>query len=304
MSALDFVRSLLDAPLDPPIASAPALRVFVAAASGDTAEQAVRGGRAAASLGWAFAAGYIAALRRLDPALASAGEIAALCASEEGGAHPRALRATLAARPGGGFLLTGDKAWVTLGREADTLLVVASTGQDEQGRNRLRAARVPSTRAGVSVEPGAPLSFAPEIEHARVVLRGVPVAEAELLPGDGYDAVLKPFRTIEDTHVVAATIAWAVGLARSHAWEPAWVERALALLVTLRGVAAAPPSRPETHLVLAGAMALGRELLDAAEWSKVPDATRALWLRDRPLLDVASRARAARREAAWRDPSA
>ena len=38
--------------------------------------------------------------------------------------------------------------------------------------------------------------------------------EADLLPGDGYDIYLKPFRTIEDIHVHAALIGYLVGVAR------------------------------------------------------------------------------------------
>ncbi len=57
------------------------------------------------------------------------------------------------------------------------LLVVASVGADAEGRNRLRVARVPSTRAGVTLEEAPPLPFVPEIAHARVTLDAVAVAQ-------------------------------------------------------------------------------------------------------------------------------
>ena len=189
---------------------------------------------------------------------------------------------------------------MTLGTDADVLLVVATTGQDERGRNRLRVARVPTARTGVTLEPGAPLPFAPEIAHARLTLRGVQVAADELLEGDGYDDVLKPFRTLEDTHVVAAALGWAIGVGRSSCWERGWTERAVATIVALRGIGASPVSAPGTHVALAGAMDQARALLTGADWSRAPGATRVRWERDRPLLDVAQRVRAARLEAAWR----
>jgi acyl-CoA dehydrogenase len=300
MTDASFVRALLgDDAWRPTVASAAELRAHAASCeTTDTVERAALGGRAASCLGWAFASGYEAALRRLLPSLRE-GELAALCASEEGGAHPRNIRTKLVPRDGG-WILGGRKSWVTLGADASVLLVVASTGADPQGRNQLRVARVPSSRAGVSLEPAAALPFAPEIGHARVTFSDVAVAHAELLDGDGYDEVLKPFRTIEDVHVLAAAIGWAIAVARASAWERAWLERALAVVVALRGVASAPPSQAETHVVLAGATGLARRLLEEGAWEHAAADVRDGWQRDRALLDVAGTARQARAETAWR----
>lgn len=305
-----LVRALLssDAPR-PPLGSIEALKAHAARGPEDTVARAALGGLAAAGhaahagLAWAFASGYEAALARLDPEAVRGGRVTALCATEDGGAHPRAIRASLAPAAGGagaGWTLDGRKSWVTLGEHAEVLLVVASTGLDAQGRNRLRVARIPASRPGVRVEPGAGTPFAPEIGHARVVLEGVAVADGELLPGDGYDAVLKPFRTIEDAHVMAALVGWAVGVARASRWEPAFLEQAAGVAVVLHAVGAADPSRPETHIALAAAIASTRRLLDGAPWDRADAALRAGWERDRALLDVASRVRAARLESAWR----
>jgi acyl-CoA dehydrogenase len=301
VSSLDFIRRLVSGSGVRPVTSASDLRAHVTSVQAeDTVERAALGGRGADGLGWAFACGYEAALRRILPDSGEGGGLVCLAATEEGGGHPRAIRTTLTPRDGGGWDLTGDKSWVTLGTDADALLVVASTGQDDRGRNRLRVARVPSSRAGVSLQPGVPLPFAPEIAHARLQLRAVHVADDEILPGDGYDDVLKPFRTIEDTHVVAAALGWAIGVGETSGWDRAWTERAIATLVALRGIGQAEPSRPETHLALAGAMDSARTLLSSAEWMRAPEAIRARWERDRPLLDVARGVRAARLEAAWR----
>jgi alkylation response protein AidB-like acyl-CoA dehydrogenase len=305
MTSLALVHTLVSAAERPTIGSTADLRAHVAAAGPDnTVERAALGGLCADGLGWAFACGYEAALRRL-PGAGVEGRLACLAATEEGGGHPRAIRAALTPREPrephdrGGWELSGDKAWVTLGTDAEVLLVVATTGQDDRGRNRLRVARVPSSRAGVTLQPGAPRPFVPEIAHARLQLRCVLVADDELLEGDGYDDVLKPFRTIEDTHVFAACLGWALGVGQASGWDHNWIERALATLVALRGIGQASPSAPETHLALAGAMELGRSLLTTADWWRAHEAVRARWERDRPLLEVAGKVRAARLEAAW-----
>ncbi len=62
------------------------------------------------------------------------GHLVALAATEEGGGHPRAIKTALARTPdGAAWQLTGDKGFVTLGTEADVLLVVASVGKSTTG---------------------------------------------------------------------------------------------------------------------------------------------------------------------------
>jgi alkylation response protein AidB-like acyl-CoA dehydrogenase len=262
-----------------------------------TVERAALAGLAAESVGWAFAGGYACALERIDAPRARV--LTALCATEEGGGHPRAIRTALAPRPGGGWTLSGRKAWVTLGADADVLLVVASTGESA-GRNALRVARVPRGRAGVTMEPVPSLAFTPDVPHAAATFAAVDVADGELLDGDGYETVLKPFRTIEDVHVMAAVVGWAIGVARRSAWERAWLEEAIGVELLLRALGAEPPLAPETHVGLAGALVGVRRLLGAGAWDRSPPAVREGWERDRRLLDVASNVRAARADAAWR----
>ncbi len=61
-------------------------------------DRAVAGGFLADRIGYAFAAGYEAALRRLAPDLPE-GPIVSLCITEKEGAHPRAIKARLDKRP-------------------------------------------------------------------------------------------------------------------------------------------------------------------------------------------------------------
>jgi acyl-CoA dehydrogenase len=257
-------------------------------------DRAAAGGFVADRLGIAFVAGYRAALQRLDPALSRA----SLCATEEGGAHPRAIRSRLEPSDGG-FVLSGTKTFATLASRARTLLVVASVGESE-GKNRLRVARIPADRAGVTIRDRAPVPFAPEIPHAEVVFETVRVEADEVLEGDGYERVLKPFRTHEDAHVLASALGYLVQIARRFGPDEAQVEDALATLASLRDVSARDPLAPSTHLVLAGALMAADRVAASADFGKADEATRTRWERDRPLLAVAGTARGKRREAAWR----
>ena len=254
----------------------------------DSVLRALAGGRAADRLGWAFASGYLEALRRLVPALGR--RPTCLAATEEGGAHPRAIATRLA-----GGRLDGVKRFVTLAPACEAVLVIASEGESA-GRNRLAAVLVPLDRAGVALEPLPPTSFAPEVPHARVSFRAVAVAPDERLPGDGYDDYLKPFRTVEDIHVMAALAAW---LAAAFAALPAGaavVEELAAVAASLVAAGRLDPRAPATHRLLGGALAALDGALARAEplWSEVDPALRAGWQRDRGLLQVAAGARTAR----------
>jgi alkylation response protein AidB-like acyl-CoA dehydrogenase len=236
----------------------------------------------AKSVGGAFIGGYRAALKALVPSL-PAGNVC-LCATEEGGAHPRAIQSTWK-EAGGGWQLDGRKHWVTGGDQADYFLVVASTGTDDAGRNRLKLGLVGARQPGVSTEPMPPTPFVPEIAHVQVTFEAV-FAE-ELLEGDGYERYLKPFRTVEDAHVFAAVLAYTLPRAPHAA-----AEKILAVLAALEKVVVSDPTSRELHLVLAGALALGKQL--AAEM-EVDES----WKRDLALLNVAQKARDARTAAAW-----
>ena len=256
---------------------------------------AVCAGEVAGSVGEAFLAGYRAALRCLVPSLPE-GRAVCLCATEEGGAHPRAI-ATRVLLGDGGPRLTGRKKWVTGAPLADLLLVVASQGIGDDGRNRLVVARVEARAAGVTLHPQPPTPFVPEIPHAEVTFDSVLVDE--LLPGDGYDRYLKPFRTVEDIHVFGAVLGHLFARAQEGGWPAGWRERLIATLAAFERCAAGDPLEPATHLVLAGSIELGRQLASEAIEHFDPTA-RATWQRDLTLLSVASKARASRAEAAWR----
>jgi hypothetical protein len=298
MSALRYV---LTAPLAPAVDSIDALRARARALAEEFAlpfDRAIATAVACDRVGFAFAAAYQAALHTLVPSIAVDAAVS-LCVTEERGAHPRAI-ATRLVREDGALVLRGKKKWSTFAPAADALLVVASIGEDDRGRNRLALVRVDRHAPGVHVVPMPEPPFAPEIPHAETTL-DVRVREEDVLEGDGYDRYVKPFRTIEDVHVIGALLAYVAGAARAYGWPRGIVEEIAAAIVGLRAIATSDPSAPEVHVALAGAFASMRAILAHAEphWASVPADVRARWERDRPLLEVAGTARAKRLEAAW-----
>ena len=258
-------------------------------------DRAVLGGLRADRVGYAFVAGYRNALQVLAPMLIG-NEIVSLCATEAGGNQPRAIETRLE-----NGVLNGRKRWATLGGRATSLLIVASTGQ-ENGRNRLKVVRVRSDQKGVRVVRMDEAPFVPEIPHAEVHLDDVHVSESDILPGDGYDAYLKPFRTVEDLHVHAALIGYLVGVARRSSWPRERIEELTSLVASVRSLADEEPLAPSTHVALAGFLTAAHFALERFEplWGQVDEGTRMRWNRDRMILNVAAKAREARREAAWR----
>ncbi len=262
---------------------------------------AFAGGFAADRLGYAFASGYHAALCSLFPGMARE-QRGALCVTEAEGGHPAAMRTRLSGACEGPSRLSGTKAFVTLGSAADVLWVVASEGQDEQGRNRLRVVRLDARRPGVSLTELPPTPFVPEVPHAVLHLHEVDVAPEEVLPGDGYTRYVKPFRTAEDCHVYAALLGWLLRVGRGAGWPEEVREEVLALVVAMRGLALADPTSPAVHMALGGTLDLCQRLVDGLEplWARVDAPTRERWERDRALLKVAGKVRAKRRETARR----
>lgn len=262
-------------------------------------DRALALGLTAPSVGGAFVASYRAALHALVPSL-GVHTRAALCATEEVGAHPRAITTKVSPTPAG-VVVDGAKRFVTGAHEADALLVLATRGADDDGRNLLSLVRVPAGAPGVALVAMAPTSFVPDVSHASVTFTAVALDADAVLPGDGWNRYVKPFRTVEDLHVQAGVTAWMIGALRRHAGPRPLVERLVAHAASLRALADQSPDDPTNHVALAGAFANLYGLFDAVEstWSDMPEALRADWLRDRRLMYVARDVRARRLEVAW-----
>lgn len=273
----------------------------IAAAHDAPMARAIAGGFVADRVGWAFAAGYQAALRALVPGLPDT-TIAALCVTEEGGNRPRDIATTISPLQGGGISISGGKRWTTLGPHSALLLVVGRVEDGTSGdRPRLRVARVPADAPGVALLPMPPTRFVPEVPHAAARLDDVRLPADALLDGDGYSNVVKPFRTIEDLHVTAAVLAYLLRESRARSWPAGLRERIVATLVVLAALANEPPDAPATHVALEGALQWARQSYAEAGalWAQAADEAAARWQRDAALFDVAGTARAARALRAW-----
>lgn len=272
----------------------------IAASHPDPIHQAVVGGFVADRVAWAFASGYQAALRALVPGL-PADRICAFCVTEDEGNTPRAIRTTVR-RVAGGYALDGAKKWTTLGPEGGVFLVAARDGDATGDRPALRMVRVETGMQGLAVTAMPPTRFVPEVPHARLAFENVEVGSAAILPGDGYDQYVKPFRTVEDIHVQAAVLAYLMREAQRLDWPTHWRERLAAVLAAFNQVANMPAASAETHVALAGALMLSAGLLAEAEdyWkASATDPATLRWHRDRELLKVAGAAREQRRRRAW-----
>jgi alkylation response protein AidB-like acyl-CoA dehydrogenase len=249
-------------------------------------------------LGFAFAVGYPAALEHMIEGVRLP---CALCVTEANGNSPRAIESTLTPK-GDGYELHGIKTFVTFGNLAETLIVVAKLGEKPDGRPDLAVVRIPANREGVVLQELPQTPFVPEVPHTSVRLEGVAVLQDERLPGDGYLNYVKPFRTIEDIHVVGATLGYLVGLARRTRAAATLIAELGADLVALDRLRDGPSLDPRVHVALHGVYQRVTQLTGSEDFARLLDSApadeRDRWARDRALLQVASRAREARFERA------
>jgi hypothetical protein len=185
--------------------------------------------------------------------------------------------------------------------------VAAKVGEKADGRPDLALVRIPADRRGVTLQAHPPTPFAPEIPHARLELHHVEVRPGERLPGDGFAQYVKPFRTVEDIYVLGAALGYLIGVTRRANGSTQLLADLGAALVALDWLCGVPPLDPRAHIVLQGVyqrvvdLAEGDEL--ASVWQATSEDERDRWRRDRPLLDVAFRARRARFERAKQELS-
>ena len=249
-------------------------------------------------LGFAFAVGYPAALERLFVGVRLP---AALCVTESGGNSPRAIETRLEPH-GVGYRLTGKKTFVTFGSRATTLIVAATLGLKPSGKPDLAVVQIPAGRDGIVLEDLPEIAFVPEVPHASVRFDQVDVRADEILPGDGYLDYVKPFRTIEDIHVLAATLGHLVGLARRSDTSAGLIAKMTEKLLSLEHLLEGAPLDPRVHIALHGIYAGVTELLETQSFAELlearPTDERRRWERDKPLLEVASLAREKRFERA------
>ena len=298
LAALDALDEELDAPVWEDLVAVWRAYANARAAGRSPFAAAVAVAARADRLGQAFAVGYPAALEHLVPGVRLP---CALCATEAGGNAPRAIETSLEGR-GDGYRLRGVKTFVSFGTLAEALLVVARAGTKPDGRPDLTVVQIPSDRGGVVLDELPPTPFVPDIPHARVTFEEVEVREGERLPGDGYLRYVKPFRTIEDIHVVGATLGYLLGWSRRSRASAELVATLSSVLVALGSLRGAEPLDPHAHLALHGCYQSLQRALESDDFRSLLAAAsseeRERWTRDEKLLKVASAARQARFQAA------
>ena len=248
-------------------------------------ELAVVGARMMATPGLAFLVGYQAALRMLWPSAPLS--LGALCATEQ-----RSLRVADMQTRLHDLRLSGRKDFVTAGDAADWLLIAARSEQQGEAP-RLSLAVVYPDEPGVRVEKLPPIPLMPDISHGRLILDN---ALCELLAGDGWDAYVKPFRTLEDIYVLSAMTAWLYGVGQDSDWPQALQLRLLALLAGCAEVSRHPPVSPAGHVLLGGLFAQFEGLKGEinAALADGPPQWAAMWQRDQAVMDLAAGARGKR----------
>ena len=248
-------------------------------------ELAVLGGRLMATPGLAFLVGYQAALRMLWPSAPLS--LGALCATEQRSLRPADMQTRLS-----GLRLSGRKDFVTAGHAADWLLVAARS-EDPGADPRLSLAVIYRDEPGVRVEKLAPIPLMPDISHGRLFLDN---ALCELLAGDGWDAYVKPFRTLEDIYVLSAMTAWLYGVGQECDWPQGLQLRLLGVLAGCAETSRQPPTHPAGHVLLGGLFAqfdgLKAEVSEALAGGPPEWAT--MWQRDQAVMELAAGARGKR----------
>ncbi len=248
-------------------------------------ELAVAGARLMATPGLAFLVGYQAALRMLWPSAPLS--LGALCATEQRSLRPADMQTRLT-----DLRLSGRKDFVTAGDAAEWLLIAARCEAPGEAA-RLSLAVVYPDEPGVRLEKLPAIALIPDISHGRLFLDN---ALCELLAGDGWDAYVKPFRTLEDVYVLSAMTAWLYGVGQDSDWPQALQLRLLALLAGCAEVSRQAPNNAVGHVLLGGLFAqfeglkteIDQALADGpAHWA-------AMWQRDRAVMDLAAGARGKR----------
>lgn len=259
--------------------------------------RALVAGHAADRLGHAFASGYLEALGELAPRVR--GACASLAVTEKGGGHPRAIE-TRAEAHADGYVLHGEKAFVTLVDLSELALVVAKEGERSDGTPVLGVFEVPLSREGVRVELLPETPFAPEMRHGKMILQGVRLSRNARLPGDGYREYVKRFRTVEDLHVLAAATGHRLALTSRFDLGEGDLRAGLGIAAAVLGLAGAHPDHPATHLALDRLYEEARRhaTLDEAALQRLEPEVRARYVRDLPLFQVAEGPRRKRAERA------
>lgn len=141
------------------------------------------------------------------PQLASGNQIVCLSVSEpKVGAHPKHIKTT-AKKTSNGYLLNGEKTYLTNGPIADLFIVIAVTGQ-QSGKNQFTAFIVPKDSPGLQVTDPIDFPFLRPCPHGGILLNDCMVRPNQVFEniGNAYEQMVLPFRTIEDTMMMGLIV--------------------------------------------------------------------------------------------------
>ena len=272
-----------------------------------TLEQAALGGRFSTNMSFAFSAGYQSAIQCLFKP--DTRTLASLCITEKEGNHPRNIKSILAERKQS-WQLNGSKSFITGANDAAQLYIAvteppvfeAHTKEHAiETRPNIKMLSVPANLSGIKVEPMPPLPFVPDISHGTATFEHVNIQAAQILAGDGYTQYVKPFRTHEDIHVLAAILGFRIGEALNSNWSQKSIEAHLMLLSSLLSLNTDNFNNPTTHLVFSGCRTQFNALVQQTDEEfkqNNPEGFRD-WKIDKALLDIASKAHKVRTQRAW-----
>lgn len=262
-------------------------------------DKALLGGFCFRQTSFAFASAYQSAMEsmfRLDGKA-----IAALCHTEKGVKKPREMQTTLTCHKGK-TVLNGSKSFVSGGTDAEVLFISAvdlrETTNAEQAH--VRIVKLDAKRTGINAKALPTLPFVPELSHAALALNQVTLSDEDIVDGDGYKDMIKPFRSEEDIHILAALTAQRLRVALDQKQTDIAV-RLLSLVSSIKGLETADRSAPSCHLQLAGVKASFEDIVALQEplITQSMPAFQAAWRRDKALLSIAEKAQSIRTQHAW-----
>ncbi|HEY9160276.1 MAG TPA: acyl-CoA dehydrogenase [Desulfomonilia bacterium] len=131
-------------------------------------------------------------------AMLAGGKTVSLAMSEpKTGAHPKHMK-TRAELTRDGYVITGEKAFITNAPIADILVVIAVTDEKE-GRKEFSALIVPESSEGLKVAD-MDLPFLRPSPHGTLKIDSCTVPEKNLIGKEGkaYEEIVLPFREVED----------------------------------------------------------------------------------------------------------
>ncbi len=275
----------------------------------DTADFAVIGGFQATSAAYVFAIGYQTALHRLIPDLCF-DNFYAFCVTEQHGGHPSKITTQLtctedAEGEAAKWQVTGEKTFVTGGEHADVLLVAATVGKGEDGRNQLKLVQIKQPNEDLTMSPfklPIDLPMMKLVGHGRASFTNLALNESDILPGDAYTKYIKPFRTSEDLHILAA---FAGNLFRSAIccqWPSEIKAEILSLIATMRMLIVSDLTHASVHIAFSGLERQFAHLMREIEphWPSDDTSQQHILHAQQQLLQGAIPARGKRLDAAWR----